>query len=130
MPTEFTVTLRNTPGALAEIGIALGQKGVNIRALQAMSFQDQSVLHLVVNKPDVAVKELEDYGLPFRTREVLTVSVQDQPGTLGKLSEAIAAAGVNVDSVYLTMDRNVVLGVSDLSKAIEVATKMGLKAKD
>ena len=129
MPTEFTVTLRNTPGALAELGSALGQKGVNIVALQAMSFRDQSVLHLVVDNTDKAVSELEDYGLPFRTREVMTVSVKDKPGTLGKLSEAIAAAGVNIDSVYLSMDRQVVLGVSDLGKAMEVAKKMGLRAK-
>ncbi|MFN2114908.1 MAG: ACT domain-containing protein [Anaerolineae bacterium] len=129
MPTEFTVTLRNTPGALAELGAALGKKGVNIAALQAMSFKDQSVLHLVVNDPDVAVREFEDYGLPFRTRQVLSVSVADEPGTLGKLAERLSDSGVNIDAVYLAMDQNVILGVSDLPAAARVIKQMGLRHK-
>lgn len=126
MPTEFTVTLRNTPGALAELGAALGQKGINISGLQAMSFKDQSVLHLVVNDADSAIRELEDYGLPFRTRQVLAVSVADQPGTLGDLAEAISEAGVNIDAVYVSMEQRIILGVSDLQKATEIAKGMGL----
>jgi hypothetical protein len=126
MPTEFTVTLRNTPGALAELGLALGRKGINIEGLQCMSFQGRAVVHLLVNDPDGAVRAFEDHGLPFRTREVLLVNVRDQPGTLGDLAEAIAAAGVNIDAVYVTMDQRMVLGVSDLGKAVDIAERMGV----
>ena len=130
MPIEFTVTLRNTPGALAEIGAALGEKGVNIHALQAMSFGDQSVLKLVVSNPALAGHELEDHGLPFRTREVLAVRVSDEPGRLGQLSEAIAAQGVNIDSAYLAMDQSVILGVSNMERAAAVARSLGSAAPE
>jgi len=126
MPTEFTVTLRNTPGALAEIGLALGQKGINIEGLQALSFGDQSVLHLVVDDPQAAARELADHGLPFRQREVVVVDVRDQPGTLGKLAEALASAGVNIDCAYLTTDRHVVLGVSNQVEAVRIARSLAL----
>lgn len=126
VPTEFTLTLRNTPGALAELGLALGRKGINIEALQSMSFQGRAVVHVVVNDPEGAVRAFEDHGLPFRTREVLLVNVRDQPGTLGDLAEAISAAGVNIDAVYITMNQRIVLGVSDLAKAVDIAQRMGV----
>ena len=129
MPTEFTVTLRNTPGALAELGLALGRKGINIEALQSMSFQHKSVLHLVVNDPDAATRELEEYGLPFHTREVFVVDVHDEPGTLGEIAEAIAQAGVNIDSAYLTADRRVILGVSDLARATQIVASLPPSAR-
>lgn len=127
MPTEFTVTLRNTPGALAELGVALGRKGINIEALQALSIGDQSVLHLVVSETALARRALEEHGLPFRCREVIEVDVQDEPGNLGRLAEAISAAGINIDSAYLTMGRRVVLGVSDVPGAEAIARSLALR---
>jgi hypothetical protein len=126
VPTEFTITLRNTPGALAELGLALGNKGINIEGLQGMSFANMSTIRFVVNDPDAAERELEDFGMPFRCREVVAVDVHDQPGTLGKLAEALAAAGVNIDAVYITMGRRIILGVNDLDKTVAIAQGMGL----
>lgn len=126
MPTEFTVTLRNTPGALAELGTALGRKGINIEALQAMSIGQQSILRFVVNHPEDASRELKEHGVPFRTRDVLVVDVRDQPGFLGELAEALAEAEVNIDCAYLTMSQRVILGVSDLDRAIEIAKRMDM----
>ena len=126
MPTEFTFTLLNTPGVLAELGSALGQKGINIEALQAMTIGEKATLHLVVNDPEAAARELEDYGVPFRRREVLEVQVRNEPGTLGDLADAMAEDGINIDAVYLTMHQTVILGVTNLGQAATIAQRLGL----
>jgi hypothetical protein len=125
VPIEFTFTLLNTPGVLAEVGTALGQKGINIEALAAMSTGDKAVLHLVVNDTEAAAREIEDYGVPFRCREVLEVQVRDAPGTLGKLADAIAESGGNIDAAYLTTHGTVILSVSDLAEATAIARRLG-----
>jgi hypothetical protein len=125
VPTEFTFTLLNTPGVLAEVGIALGQKGINIEGLVAMSMGEKAVMHLVADDTDAAERELEDYGVPFKRREVLEVEVRDEPGTLGKLADAIAEAGGNIDVAYMSTRGTIILGVSDLAQATEIARRMG-----
>ena len=47
-------------------------------------------------------------------REVLAVDIDDSPGALGELAGRIAAAGVNVDLVYLATGPRLVLGAADL----------------
>lgn len=126
MPTEFTFTLLNTPGVLAEVGTALGDKRINIEALVAMSMGEKAVLHLVSNDTDAASRELEEYGVPFRRREVLEVQVRDEPGTLGRLADAIAETGCNIDVAYLTTHGTVILGVTDLAQATTVAQRLGM----
>jgi hypothetical protein len=127
MPTEFIFTLFNTPGVLAELGSALGKKGINIEALVSKSLGDKADLHLVVDNAEAAARELEDYGVTFRRRDVLEVQVRDEPGALGALADAIAEAGGNIDTAYLTIRGTVIVAVNDLEEASAIARHLGVR---
>jgi hypothetical protein len=58
------------------------------------------------------------------------VRVLDEPGALGEVALVMAAAGINIDSVYVTTKGYVVLGVDDLAGAIHVAGGMAVMIDD
>jgi hypothetical protein len=123
MLTEVVVELEDRVGALAEVGEVLGERGVNIRALAVVRVTEgRALAHLVVEPADAAVQALGEHGLvPQRVREVLSVTLEDEPGELGRYCRKLADASINLEAVYLAGERNgakeLVLAVSDLQAA-------------
>jgi hypothetical protein len=123
MLTEVVVELDDRVGALADLGELLGGHGVDIRALAVLSVAEgRALAHLVVEPADVAVRVLREHDLvPQRVREVLSVTLEDEPGALGRYCRKLADASINLEAVYLAGERNgaklLVLAVSDLQAA-------------
>jgi hypothetical protein len=123
MLTEVVVELEDRIGALADLGELLGSHGVNISALAVVRVaEDRALAHLVVEPADVAVQALGERDLhPERVREVLSVTLEDEPGALGRYCRMLADASINLEAVYLAGERNgakeLVLAVSDLQAA-------------
>jgi hypothetical protein len=123
MLTEVVVELQDRVGALAEVGEVLGERAVNIRALAVVRVAEgRALAHLVVEPADAAVQALREHGLvPQRVREVLSVTLEDEPGELGRYCRKLADAAINLEAVYLAGERNgakeLVLAVSDLQAA-------------
>jgi hypothetical protein len=128
MAVEFKVTVQDTPGTLARIGMILGEAQVNIEAIQGTSREEKGFIQFVPNDEDKAAGALDAAGIAYSKREVLVVRVLDEPGMLGDLALVLARAGINIDSVYVTTRGYIVLGVDDLAGAIQVAGGMAVIA--
>jgi hypothetical protein len=126
MATEFKVSLANKPGTLARLGTVLGDANVNISAMQGFSHGEDSIVQFVPDNLDQTTAALKASGITYIKREVLIVRVLDEPGALGDVAFVMAKAGINIDSVYVTSDGYVVLGVDDLDGAIQVAGGMAV----
>jgi hypothetical protein len=126
MLTEVVVELEDRIGALADLGELLGEEGVNIRALAVVRVAEARALaHLIVEPADVAVRVLREHDvIPERVREVLSVTLEDEPGALGRYCRRLADASINLEAVYLAGERDgskqLVLAVSDLQAARQV----------
>jgi hypothetical protein len=126
MLTEVVVELEDRIGALADLGELLGGEGVNIRALAVVRVAEARALaHLIVEPADVAVRVLREHDVvPERVREVLSVTLEDEPGALGRYCRRLADASINLEAVYLAGERDgskeLVLAVSDLQAARQV----------
>ena len=126
MLTEVVVELEDRVGVLAGLGELLGGEGVNIRALAVVRVAEgRALAHLVVEPADVAVRVLREAGLvPVRVREVLSVTLDDEPGALGRYCRQLADASVNLEAIYVAGERNgakeLVLAVSDLASARQI----------
>jgi hypothetical protein len=130
MRTEFSVILRDEPGTLARLGGALGNARVNIEAIAGSSRAGTSRVQFVCNAPGRATESLQAAGIPYATRDVLVVSILDEPGMLGDVALVMSKAGINIDSVYVTTRGHVVLGVDDLAGAIQVTGGMAVMTPD
>lgn len=114
---DLTIALDDRPGALADMGDALGRAGVSIEGGGAWVVDGRGVAHFLVADGEVARRALEAVGIRvLAVREVLVQRLrQDQPGQLGALTRRMARAGVNIEVLYSDHDHQLVLVVDDLA---------------
>ncbi|MCJ7824163.1 MAG: hypothetical protein MUP44_04640 [Anaerolineales bacterium] len=118
MAKNLTIHLEDRPGALAEMGEALGKSVVNIDGICGVSCEGVGVLHILVEDAAAARRAVERAGFEVQAeRDVLLVNIVDRPGELGNIARRLANAGINLDLLYLTADMDLVIGVDDLEKA-------------
>ncbi len=99
--TEFSIRLANRPGQLAALARMLADASVSIEAFAAMATNGESQVRIVVETPSVARRVLMGANLEFEERDVLDTFLPRGKGSLAHMAERLAAAGVNIDSLYL-----------------------------
>src|SRR5213595_1770819 len=115
MAVDLVIEIQNTPGALAEVAAAISDAGVNIAAATCLGPGERAELHVLVKHAEAARHALAISHLAVtREREVVVVEVDDHPGVLASLTHRIAAAGVDLDLVYVATNNRVVFGAADL----------------
>jgi hypothetical protein len=115
MAVDLVIDIENTPGALAEVAAAISDAGVNIAAATCVGPGERAELHILVPHAEAARHALGiSHVAVSREREVVVVEVEDRPGVLADLTRKIAAAGVNLDLVYVATQNRVVFGAPDL----------------
>jgi len=120
---DLTIALENRPGALAEMGEALGRAGVSIEGGGAFVVNGEGVAHFLFNDGSAARAALEGAGIRvLAEREVLVQRLdQAEPGQLGKITRLMADAGVNIEILYSDHDHQLILVVDDLEKGKAVS---------
>ena len=115
---DLSIQLENRPGALAEMGDALGRAGVSIEGGGAFVVDGQGVAHFLFEDGTAARRALESAGITvLEEREVLIQRLnQSEPGQLGKITGQMAAAGVNIEILYSDHDHQLILVVDDIAK--------------
>jgi hypothetical protein len=100
--TDLVVTPIDRPGELARIAAVLGEAGVNLQGLSAFTGKGMSVVHLLVDVPELASTVLQREGFTVRARRrVVVVNVPDRPAALADLTARLATAAVNIEQAYL-----------------------------
>lgn len=119
MVKDLAIALENRPGALAEMGEALGRAGVSIDGGGVFG----GVAHFLFADGAAARAALEDAGIRvLEARDVLMPRLrQDVPGQLGAIARRMAEAGVNIEVQYSDHDRNLILVVDDLERGRAVS---------
>ena len=124
MLEEIVVAVDDRPGLLADIGELLGGAGVNIETLGAYDHDGFGVIHLVVDDEEDAGEILRSNGFKVElTRPVLTATLDDRPGELGRYCRRLSEAGVTISSAYVAKrgggETEMILAVDDLDTALE-----------
>ena len=97
---QISIFLENKAGRLSEVTGILSENGVNIRALSLADTTDFGVLRLIVDDNTKAEEVLKKGDFTVRKTKVVAVEVQDQPGGLHSILEALFKAGINVEYMY------------------------------
>ncbi len=130
---SLVIELENRPGALAEMGEALGRAGVSIEGGGAFVVGDRGIGHFLFQDGNAARAALKAAGIRvIEMREVLVQRLnQDEPGQLGKLTRRMAEAGVNIETLYSDHDHQLIITTLDMEKGREVSAQWeeGRKAK-
>ena len=116
---DLTTRLENRPGALAQMGAALGRAGVSIEGGGAWVVNGVGVAHFLFDDGVAAHNALEAAGIHvMEEREVVVQRLrQGELGQLGKLTRKMAEAGVNIEVLYSDHVGQLILVVDDIAKA-------------
>jgi hypothetical protein len=119
MATDLTLYLDDQPGELARIGDVLGQAGANIEGLCALtSAGGQAEVHILVQDATPAFEALQRAGIKIiAEEEVIVLTIEDRPGTLGEVARKLGSADVNLTTAYLATNTRLVLAADNLAAA-------------
>lgn len=122
---DVAIRLENRPGAMAEMGEALGTAGVSVEGGGGWVVDGMATMHFLFEDGEAARKALEDVGIKvLEIREVLVQKLrQDIPGQLGMIARRMADAGVNVEVVYSDHANQLCLVVDDHQKGKTVSDR-------
>jgi len=127
---QISIFLENSPGRLQETTKALGDAGINLRALTLAEAADYGVLRLLVSNVDKARQIMMEKQFPARIDEVVAVAIEDRAGSLAEVLKSLNDAHVSVRYMYafsgFSDNRAVMIfSFSDTDKAIAVLQKSG-----
>jgi len=120
---DLTIALENRPGALADMGEALGRAGVSIEGGGVWVVGARGVAHFLFSEAAAARKALDGAGIEvLDERDVVVQRLkQDVPGQLGLLTRRMAEAGVNIEVLYSDHHNRLILVVDDVERGREVS---------
>jgi len=128
---QVSIFLENSKGRLAEVTRVLAKERVDIRALSLADTSDFGVLRIIVNRPDRCLEVLKEHGFVARTTEVVAVEVEDRPGGMSRVLDALDEAGLNVEYMYAYVAKAgenavVICKIDEREKALAVLEKKGI----
>jgi hypothetical protein len=102
---QFTISLENRPGALAEVARTLGSARVNILALLGTAQGASGSVELVVDDARLTRKALDDARLTYKETTADEYELPNKPGAVADYLGKLAAKGVNLNSICATVSK-------------------------
>jgi len=132
---QITISIENSPGRLYEVTKALGDAGINLRALSLVDTGAFGQLRLLVSDITTSRRILMEKQMPAMVTEVVAVEIEDKPGSLAEMLKPLMDAHVNVLYTYAFVGFSagkavMIFRFSDNDKAIKVLQKNGIKLLD
>jgi hypothetical protein len=116
---DLELQLPDRPGALADLGEALGRAGVSLEGGGVFTHEGRAIAHYLVDDRATALAAVEAAGLRRAVvRDVVIARLdQETPGQLGALSRLLGDAGVGIQVLYRDHAGNLVLLVADADES-------------
>jgi hypothetical protein len=132
---QIVVSIENAPGRLFAVTNALGEAGINLRALNLVDTGAFGQLRLLVSDVKKARRILMEMQIPAFVNEVVAAEIDDKPGSLAKILKPLAEAGVSVVFMYayITFASGkaiMIFRFEDNNKAIEILQNHGTNLLD
>jgi hypothetical protein len=128
---QIVVSIENSPGRLFEVTHALGNAGINLRALNLVDTGAFGQLRLLVSNVSKARQLLMEMHIPAMVNEVVAAEIEDRPGQLAAVLKPILDANIQVVFMYAFLRQStqkaiMIFRFSDNDKAIAVMQANGI----
>lgn len=124
---QFTISVENQPGTVAQITQTLGSAKVNILSLIATAQGTGGTVQLVVEDARRAKKALDNARIAYQETPAELYELSNKPGSLAQCLAQLAKKGVNLSSIHATASKGgrkavVVYTVEAAAKAVAAAS--------
>jgi len=132
---QISVFIENSTGRLYDATRALGEAGINLRALSLVDTAGYGVLRLLVSDVAKARRLMMEMQFPARVDEVVAAEIPDRPGSLAQVLKPLLEANLNVEYMYAftgfsSAEAVMVFRFSDNDRAIEILRAAGVRLLD
>ncbi len=132
---QIAIAIENSPGRLYEVTKALGDAGINLRALSLVDTGAFGQLRLLVSDIATTRRILMKMQMPARVNEVVAVEIEDKPGSLARMLKPLTEGGVAVLYTYAFVGFSegkavMIFRFSDNDRAIQILQQEGMKLLD
>jgi hypothetical protein len=132
---QISISIENAPGRLYEVTHALGEAGINLRALNLVDTGLRGRLRLLVSDVADARRILMKMQMPAEISDVVAAEITDKPGALAEILKYLLDGGISVDYMYAYVSSTpksavMIFRFSDNDKAIDILQRHGVKMLD
>ena len=132
---QISIPIENDHDRTYELTKALGDKGINLRALNLMDTGYYGELRILVSDVPAARHILMQKGIPAHIDDVIAVEVEDRPGEFSNLLESLRHADIKIKYAYACAGINsgraiLVCCFNDNDRAIDVLKDKGVYLLD
>jgi len=99
---DCSLQISNKPGDLARVAEALSRRGVNIKAIAALSMDGMAIAHILPDDIVGARSAFEAAHVRFTESEVHLVLLENKAGVLANVTQRLGDAGINLHALYVT----------------------------
>ena len=130
---QISIFIENEIGKLAKVTDLLAKNGVNLKALSIADTLDYGILRIITDDTQKAHELLTENGYLARINEVIEVQIEDKPGALAKIINALSKENVSVEYTYAFTSVEIgkafmVFRVNDNAKACLALNNAGIHA--
>ncbi len=119
----FIIESTNRPGEFARQAAAIASEDVQVAAISLGLGGWGATAVLTRNEPAIR-RALKETRLPYQEVPVLTIALEDRPGTAAKVAKKLADAGVNIELFapvqYADGKATIAIGVDKIEEARRV----------
>ncbi len=105
LDTQLMIAVDDKVGTLADVTGVISSSGINLVAACAYSFDGKGQIMFVTENNKQAKSLLEDKGYSVRDEEIILLTLNNQPGTMQKVTDKIAQQGLDLNLFYGSVDK-------------------------
>ena len=127
---QLMINVDNTVGSLAEVTSVVSASSINQLAICAYSVGNKVAIMFVTEDNNAAKKLLEEQGFIVQEEEVVLLTIDNKPGSLQRITDKIAEAGIDLRLIYGSvapnqeMARIVIIAQNNLDVMMVVKTEL------
>lgn len=129
----FIVDLQNRPGGLAGLAEAIAERGINITGIVGATCGGSGSVGLITNDEASTRTVLDGGSFSYRQIDLVSASLENQPGTLATAARRLADAGVNIELLLPTdvegSKISVAFGVDNASAAQQALGELAVAGR-
>lgn len=120
---QYTVFLPNKPGALHSFVELFANEGINIIGISSEIHDESGIVKIAVDSDRKLSYILTRAGFTTLETTMISITIDDKPGELIKLTKLLAENNINITTIYGTSSgypSRILLNVSDLEKTLSI----------
>ena len=122
---QIAVFLENRTGRLLSLSKALSDSGIYLVSLNIADTSDFGIVRMITSDNEKAAKALKEAGFVVKQTELVSIEVDDTPGGLTKVLEALGDSDIDIEYLYSYAKSNsskasILFKTSDIEKANKI----------